>query len=55
MIFFPMKPPETLPSFAWQEAKAKRKQILAAVRHRRRLIYHRPQAEPETTSKQPFF
>jgi hypothetical protein len=30
-----------LPGTAWQEAKEKRKQQLAAVRNRRRLIYER--------------
>jgi hypothetical protein len=43
MTAYNLKPPDTLPPFAWQEAKEKRKQALAAVRQRRAGLYHRLQ------------
>lgn len=41
MTDYHQKPPQTLPSFAWQEAKEKRKKLLEAVRQRRAGLYQR--------------
>ncbi len=41
MTAYNLKPPETLPSLAWQEAKEKRKKLLAAVHRRRAVMYQR--------------
>jgi hypothetical protein len=38
MIASNLKPPETLPSFAWQEKKERRRRLLEAVRYRRRRL-----------------
>jgi len=41
MTAYNLKLPETLPSLAWQEAREKRKKLLAAVRRRRAVMYQR--------------
>jgi len=41
MTDYHLKPPETLPSLAWQEAKAKRRRVLEAVKNRRRILYQK--------------
>jgi len=43
MTAYNLKPPDTLPSFAWQEKKEKRRSVLAAVRYRRRIFYRKMQ------------
>ena len=39
MTNYRLTPPQTLPSLAVREAREKRKQVLAAVRERRKRIY----------------
>jgi len=41
MTTYNLKPPDTLPSFAWQEAREKRRRVLDAVRRRRVDVYKR--------------
>jgi len=41
MTAYNLKPPDTLPSLAWQEAKEKRRRVLEAVRRRRAEAYKR--------------
>jgi len=41
MTAYNLKPPESLPSLAWQEAKEKRKKVLATVRRQRAVMYQR--------------
>jgi len=41
MTAYNLHPPETLPSLAWQEAKEKRKKVLATVRRQRAVMYQR--------------
>jgi len=43
MTNYHLTPPATLPSFAWQEAKEKRRKVLAAARQRRRILYQKLQ------------
>jgi hypothetical protein len=39
MTAYNLKPPDTLSSLAWQEAREKRRKVLATVRERRRERY----------------
>src|SRR6266567_2581263 len=41
MTNYHLTPPTIFPSLTVQEAKEKRRQVLAAVRHRRKIIYQR--------------
>jgi hypothetical protein len=38
MTAYNLKPPDTHPTLFWQEAKEKRRQLLASIRQRRKII-----------------